>query len=317
VIPFDSARRIRECETQLSQAIQTKQIMVRIEHPALIARPAKAAGRICSLAFAVLFAAESARAEEKIDTEHIFGFTEGSDIGEKGEKEGENDTLIRHGRAGDYTAVKNATAFRYGVTDNFRASIGALFDEYAIHDVPGLQDRDAFNFAGLTTEFRWKLLDRSPQAPGVTFSFAPEWRRIDYGSGARADTYAFPVEVLTDYAVIPEKLFTALNVNYQPAFTSSDGHAHRSDSQEASGAAAYGITPEIFIGAELRHLLADKNGFLDAHALFVGPSVFVKLSETVNLKLAWSIQIPDETTNQLNLAEFERHQVLAQLVKSF
>jgi hypothetical protein len=291
--------------------------MVTTEHSALVAKSAKAARRISLLAFVGLFATASAWAGEKIDTEHLFGFTEGSDIGEKGEIEGENNTVIRHGRTGDYTALENTATVRYGVTDDFRASIGALFDDHSIHDVRGLQDRDAFNFAGLATEFRWKLLDRSMEAPGITFSFAPEWRRIDGDSGARVSSSAFPVEVLADYAVIPGQLFVALNASYQPAFASSDGHTQQTDGQETSGAVAFGITPEIFIGAELRHLLADKNGFLDAHALYVGPSVFVKLNETLNLKFAWSAQIPDETTGQINLTQFDRHQVLAQIVKGF
>ncbi len=291
--------------------------MVTTEDSPFTAKPAKAVRRVGLLTLVALFAAASAWAEEKIDTEHIFGFTEGADIGEKGEREGDSNTVVLHGRVGNYTAAEDAAAFRYGVTDDFRASIGALFDDHAIHAVPALQDIDERSFAGVATEFRWKLLDRGAEMPGVTLSLAPEWRRIDDTSGARINSYTFPTEVLADYAVIPQKLFVALNIGYTRAFTSSEGRAQQSDDQEVSGAAAFGIAPDIFIGAEVRHLLADKSGFLDAHALFVGPSLFVKLSETANIKFAWSVQIPDETTNQLNLTQFERHQILAQIVKSF
>ena len=56
-----------------------------------------------------------------VDTEHIFGFTEGADIGEKGEKELESNTTGLLGKAGSYAVLLNETAFRYGVADGFRA----------------------------------------------------------------------------------------------------------------------------------------------------------------------------------------------------
>jgi hypothetical protein len=43
----------------------------------------------------------------------------------------------------------------------------------------------------------------------------------------------------------------------------------------------------------------------------------VKVSEAVAVKVAWSIQIPDETTGTLDLVNHERHQVRLQLVKDF
>jgi hypothetical protein len=35
-------------------------------------------------------------------------------------------------------------------------------------------------------------------------------------------------------------------------------------------------------------------GFFTGHALFIGPSVFVNLSESVAFKVAWTAQIPDD-----------------------
>lgn len=42
-----------------------------------------------------------------IDTEHIFGFTEGADIDGKGEREFENTTIGRLGRPGSFAAFTN------------------------------------------------------------------------------------------------------------------------------------------------------------------------------------------------------------------
>jgi hypothetical protein len=65
-----------------------------------------------------------------VDIEHIFGFTEGSDVGKQGERELESQATDGFGRPAHFVAFTDETSFRYGVTDNFRASIGALVDEY-------------------------------------------------------------------------------------------------------------------------------------------------------------------------------------------
>jgi len=61
---------------------------------------------------------------EPVDTEHIFGFAEGADIGEKGESEFEITANGLAGKTGQYAGILNETALRYVVTDGFRASIG-------------------------------------------------------------------------------------------------------------------------------------------------------------------------------------------------
>src|SRR5580700_11231205 len=59
-----------------------------------------------------------------VDTEHIFGFTEGTDIGYKGEIELESTFVGRFGKLGSFAALQNETAIRYGVSDSFRLAGG-------------------------------------------------------------------------------------------------------------------------------------------------------------------------------------------------
>src|SRR5256885_1892887 len=80
--------------------------------------------------------AQESRRVAGIDTEHIFGFTEGSDIGERGEKEVESSMTGRFGKPGSHVALDNETSFRYGLLDGFRVSIGAMFDYHGIRNVP-------------------------------------------------------------------------------------------------------------------------------------------------------------------------------------
>jgi hypothetical protein len=252
-----------------------------------------------------------------IDTEHIFGFTEGADIGGKGEGELENTTIGRPGRPGSFAAFTSEMALRYGLEEHFRASFGALADYHNIRSVPDLTDRTALNFSGLSSEFRWQLLERVASPVDLTLSFSPEWRRIDDASGVAAESYVFPIVLLADTALVPNAMFAAINLTYAPAFTRTNGSWQQEHPLEISPAIAAAITEGVFLGAEIRHITRNQDGFFTGHALFVEPSVFIKISESLSVKAAWSAQIPDETTKHLDLVSFERHQVLAVFVKNF
>jgi hypothetical protein len=284
-------------------------------------------GRGCRAVLAAAFlwpwpatAEETKPGGGSIDTEHIFGFTEGSDVGAKGEAEVENTAVLRLGKMTGYSAAGNETAYKYVIADRFRVSISSLFDYHSIEDVPGFQDRNTFGFAGLTSELRWQLLDHDKAPAGMTLSLTPQWHRIDELSGANLEGYALQASILIDRVLIPNKFFAALNLTYAPGITRTiEGWQHNS-AMEISVAASYGVTPEVFLGAEIRHLSGDsftQQGLFAAHGLYIGPSACFKLSDTTSLKFAWSVQIPDETTSRLDLRDFEHHQVLGQFVKSF
>jgi hypothetical protein len=259
---------------------------------------------------------EKGEKHEGFDTEHIFGFTEGADIGEKGEREAESGTVGAFGRsAGRYTSIDSETALRYVVLEGFRASIGAHYDYDNFHDVPGLPDRNAFNFAGLATELRWHPVERTSASPvGLTLSLTPEWRRINEGSAR--ESYATTAELLIDAEIIPGKLFTALNVAFEPSVTRGAGAWEHEDALEIGLAAAYALTDNFVVGGEIRHLSSGQRGPFEAEALYIGPSVYYRLTSDFSIKFAWSEQIPSGT-GHLDLVNFERHQALLLLVKGF
>jgi hypothetical protein len=250
-----------------------------------------------------------------IDSEHIFGFTEGADIGAKGEIELESANVARFGRAYGYAATDHEFAARYVVADQFRASIGGLIDYRNVGFGPDTPHRAGFDFGGVTSEFRWHPIERTAQSPfGLTLSLAPEWRRID-DVGVSTETYAIPLELLADAAIIPGKLFTALNLVWEPEYKRAANVWGRENDFEISAAAAYAVTPDLLIGGELRHLSFIEQGGESAEALFAGPSVYYRLTDTLSIKGAWSFQIPDESAGRLDLTHFERHQALLFLVK--
>ena len=252
------------------------------------------------------------------DTEHIFGFAEGSDIGDKGEREIESITIGSFGApVGGYANADNETSFRYNVTDNLRLSIGTLTDYFNIHDVPGLNDRSTLDFSGIITEARWHILDWRTSPFGMTLSINPLWRRTDPTSGQSRENYAVPVTLLVDKELIPSKFFTVFNLIYEPSFQRLNPHWEHHDFFTIIAGGSYAITPNILFGAEVRHENFAQNGNLNAHALFVGPQLYVRLAEGFSAKVAWAAQIPDVAAHSLDLTNYQRHQVELQFAYTF
>ena len=257
-------------------------------------------------------------AKEEFDTEHIFGFTEGAYIGEKGEKEIENTAVERFGKSRGYSFFENETAFRSVIPDNIRFAFGTLLDGYAIQDGPGFPQRTGLGFEGATGEVRWQALERSESLPlDLTLSFSPQWRRIDDLTGTETNTYSAQTAILAVAAIDPDKLFLGFNFIYEPAVTGASDGWQNNSSLEVSLAASYAIAPNIFAGAEVRHLNGSEQGLFSSHAFYIGPSLYAKLSETLAVKVTWSEQVPDGPNGRLDLENFERHQALLLLVKTF
>ena len=260
----------------------------------------------------------SAQSAANFDTEHIFGFAEGSDIGAKGELEIESVSVGSFGAArGSYSNIGNETSFRYVIINELRLSVGSLTDYFNIHNVPGLNDRSAADFSGIITELRWHFLDWRTSPLGLTLSLNPFWRRADPTSGQSSGNYAFPVTLLADSEVIPDKFFTVLNLLYQASLLRPNGRFEHDDSFTVIAGGSYAISPSVLVGGEVRHENLAQNGTLNAHALYVGPQLFVALGVDLNVKVAWAAQIPDFAAHTLDVTNYQRHQVELQFAYTF
>jgi len=118
----------------------------------------------------------------------------------------------------------------------------------------------AFAFSGLSSELDWALLEREKAPFGLTFVFTPQWR-LDDTSGAPQESFGFPIQLLADVALSPDKWFAAANLNYAPVFIHNPGRWTTSQPMEISAATSFGISSDIFIGGEIRHLTQDQHGF--------------------------------------------------------
>src|SRR5262249_1117226 len=115
-------------------------------------------------------------AEHKIDTEHMFGFTEGSDIGERGEKELEGDSTGRFGRVGgSYNNLATELEAKHSLSDRFRLSAAATVAYYDISGVSGIDDRRQGAVQSASFEARYRLFGREQAPFGLTLSVEPRW----------------------------------------------------------------------------------------------------------------------------------------------
>ena len=255
---------------------------------------------------------------EGIDTEHIFGFSEGSSIGKKGEHELESITIASFGKVGSYASIDNETSIRYTVTDQLRLSIGTLADYYAINNVPALSNRTAATFSGVIGEARLNIVNNETNPFGLSLSFNPAFRQFDPLTGVGTRNYALPVTLLFDKAVIPEKLFFGVNLIYTPSFFPVPGGGREHDDEfSAIAALTYAVLPKVFLGVEARHENLIQNGVFDSHALFVGPSLFYQITPEANIKVAYAAQIPDVSAHTLDLDAYQRHQIELQFAYGF
>lgn len=269
---------------------------------------------------------KDAKTEKAVDTEFIFGFTAGADVGEIGEREIESGTTAGWGkRAGPYAAVFNQLTLELVPFENFRFEIGVPVAFHRVAGVPGLDDRQQAAFNGVSTEFRYKLLDGERGPFSFTVAAEPHWGRVDETSGEPVDNYGSQFSILVDKELIKDRLFGALNAVYDPEVTRSrvTGDWQRSSTFGLFASVTTQLQDGVFFGAEARYLRT-YNGLgpetFAGHALFVGPTMFAKLSKTKAISAAWGVQAGGRAADipgVLDLTNFTRHQALIRLEHNF
>src|SRR6478609_8832637 len=120
-------------------------------------------------ACAVALAPACVRAEEGFDTEHIFGFMIGTDVGNVGEREFQTETTGRFGKGGGtYRAVGQEVELEFVPLKNFRIELGSPFSAHDINGVPGFDNRRQLGWQGFSVDLRYRFLDRETAPFGLT-----------------------------------------------------------------------------------------------------------------------------------------------------
>jgi hypothetical protein len=254
---------------------------------------------------------------ETIETEHLFGFTIGSDVGEVGERELEGTVTGRFAkRTGTYDAAASTLSAEFVPIPNLRTEFTGAVVAYNIAGVSGLPDQRYATFGGLSADIRYRLVDRATAPFGFAIGAEPFWGRANDMTGEPASQYGVDFVAAADWEVVPDRVVAAFNLLYQPQTTRSK--VSYTWSQEATAGFATGVMVQIrsgiFIGGEARYLRQYDGLGLDVLAgqgFFVGPTIYVKLSEKAWITAAWSAQLAGQATasmGTLDLVNFERRQ---------
>ena len=284
-----------------------------------------------TFASALLVASADARASDdsafgEIETKYIFGFTEGSSIGEQGEKEVSAETVAALGkRDGRFFATQTKLEFEHTPTQFVQVEFGALVASHDIANVTGLGDRQAVNLSGLFAEFRYLLLERGASSPiAVTISAEPVWRRIDETSGERVTNFEFETRLHADAELVPDRVFAGFNALYEPETTrTSEGIWQKEATLGISAAIALRPIPPVLVGAELwylRHYDGIAFNSFTGDAVYLGPTLYLQLTRKAFVTAAWNVQVAGREAGQagaLDLADFSRYRAKLKLAVEF
>jgi hypothetical protein len=254
---------------------------------------------------------------EGIDTEHLFAFMIGSDVGNVGEREFQSQTTGRLSKAGgNYRAIGQEFELEFVPAQNFRVELGGTFATHDIFGVPGFANRSQFEGQGISLDLRYRFLDREKDPFGLTLAAESHADRVDETTAARVRKYGTEFTLAFDRELIPDLSVVALNLIYQPEWTRmlATGQTEQESTVGAAMAVMAQIRPGFFLGGEARYFRKYEGIGLDdfaGQALFVGPTAFLKLSDRSRLTANWSFQAWGRSagsTGALDLVNFERHQ---------
>ena len=127
---------------------------------------------------------------EGIDTEHLFGFMIGTDIGNVGEREFQSQTTGRFARnGGNYRAIGQEFELEFVPVKNVRVELGTTFASHHIRGVPGLEDRRQLSWEGVSVDLRYRFLERDAAPFGFTFAVENHASRVDETTAAAVRSY--------------------------------------------------------------------------------------------------------------------------------
>jgi hypothetical protein len=250
-----------------------------------------------------------------VDSEHLFGFTEGTDIGGPWQAEGELEAIGRIGRtAGNYSAVSATASLKYPLSESFRLAPSVTFTRFDVFSVPDLEDRSVIGLERLALEFRWRPFDRETSLFGLTFVAAPFVGFIDEVTGAPGDSWGGTIIVAADRALIPKRLFAAINLSYDFGRARDYASGLIVDGSELglNAAATARLLDWLYVGGEVRYLRGYDGlafGNLVGQAVYLGPTFYLALGLGASLSGAWNIQAWGQATGLdpgLDLSLFER-----------
>ena len=252
-----------------------------------------------------------------VDSEDLFGFIEGTDVGAAGEKELEVDSTVRLGRGtGSFADSASEFEFKYTAFNNFRISAAATFAYYDIAGVTGLDDRHQADLQSVSFDARFRLLERDHSPFGLTLSIQPHWGFADEASGVPINHFGWQALVMGDRELVPERLFGAVNLHFDTDRTQplARGGVEQEPTLGIGIALAGQVMRGVWVGGETRYFRGYEGAGLETfsgQAIYVGPTLYARIGEKVWLSATFNFQAwggAVAAPGALDLVNFERYQ---------
>ena len=243
-----------------------------------------------------------------LDTKNLFGFLEGADVGEKGDRSLEFETTGSFGRdQGVYNSVEQEFIFENALTDSFGLELGAHVLGQDIRRASDLPNFVGVNFMGVSAEFRYVVWHRTKDVPiQITLTAQPEYNSIAE-AGQQANDFTTTFRAIADVISSDQRLYGAINLVYAPDGSRLRGQLWQDTALiSASAALSYRPTPALMFGAEADYDRAygglAPRGF-DGQAFYLGPTLHYQINEKIDLSAAFLAQTP---VGRLDFDEFPR-----------
>lgn len=282
------------------------------------------------LCCAALLAAGPALAElPDVPGGDIFGFTDATDTGSPGDKGVSFEWTGSFGkRDGHYRAQALKTEFGVTPMENLFAAFSFFTTRHNIAGSSEFADINKTAFDGVSGEAMYRILPRNAGFPfAISVAIEPRYASVDGTAGTPVHQYSVEGKLFVDTVIVPDRLYGAFNANFAWARQRDrlpDAEWAEASGGLLSGSLSYQLSPQFFIGAEVRYLSAFRGGWFNdfaGDALFFGPHIFFQITDKAALNVAWSPQIwgtSDLTPgSSIDLDYFERHQFRAKFSMAF
>ena len=201
-----------------------------------------------------------------------FAFAYTTDIEAAGEKEVEQEITWTSGHAHEaYQGIETRSEFEYGFTDNFQGSFYLNYDWSRSRPHVPSGPAATSSLPGVSGEFIYRLMNPYFDPIGLAVYAEPS-----IGNGTRS----FEVKALLQKNFLNDDLRLVLNINAEDRWEKNGlGSYEQSSALEFYSGAAYSITPEWSLGAELDNergfdglILGGASKYAD-NAYFAGPTI--------------------------------------------
>jgi hypothetical protein len=265
--------------------------------------------------------------QKEVDTEHLFGFTEGADAGEKGEQEVVIDTVTRISKRRDgpgpstYRVLDTRFAYQFNPIDKLSIEFSAFGTLRRQRNIVDLDDKSYGTFDGVSMEVKYQFLKGTKEQPlGLALEVRPRFTRILPVEGNGANIFDLESLLQIDVQVVPDKLWYGSNISFEPAAgrQRGGGPGYRSSTFLWSNVLVGRIGENTYFGPEVRYLRGYEGIFLnqlESEALTVGPALHHRFTGKIWLTAAYAGQVwgrdadPTLAGRALGLNQFERHNV--------